>query len=78
MSEEHGLTTATILDMALSTELSNKASTELNLEFYTHKIASGKELDMAELNDKEFWEKNLVKIQEKIEFLNGKIAANGV
>ena len=71
-------TTANALEMAIANELNSKASTELNLEFYNHKIASGKELDMAERSDKEFWEKNLVKIEEKIEFLNEKIAANGV
>ena len=59
--------------MALVNELSSKASTELNLEFYQMKLDAGKELDTNEIADKGFWERNLVKINEKIEFLNAKL-----
>jgi hypothetical protein len=63
------------LEMALVNELGNKASSSLNLDFYKFKIESGKQLDTNEIADKEFWERNLVKIEEKIEFLNAKLAA---
>ena len=64
------------MEMALINELSNQASSTLNLDFYKFKIESGKELDSNEIADKEFWERNLVKIQEKIEFLNAKLASS--
>lgn len=67
---------ATALEMAIVTERNNQASTQLNLDFYKFKIDSGKELDSNEIADKEFWERNLVKIEEKIEFLNAKLAAS--
>lgn len=66
------------LEMALVTELNNKASTELNIEFYQVKLGAGKELDTNEIADKEFWERNLVKINEKIEFLEFKLAQEPV
>ena len=66
------------LEMALITELGNKASTELNIEFYQVKLIAGKELDTNEIADKEFWERNLVKINEKIEFLQAKLAQEPV
>lgn len=66
------------LEMALVNELGNKASTELNLEFYQVKLDSGKELDTNEIADKGFWERNLVKINEKIEFLQAKLAQEPV
>jgi hypothetical protein len=65
----------TAIEMALVTELNNQSSTQLNLDFYAHKINSGKQLDSNEVADKEFWERNLVKIEEKIEFLNSKLIA---
>lgn len=64
------------LQMALVTELSNRATADINVGFYAHKIASGQSLDMAENADKDFWERNLIKINEKIAFLESQLVAN--
>lgn len=68
----------TALEMALISELSSQASTQLNIDFYQAKLQSGKSLDTNEIADKAFWERNLEKIEEKIEFLRAKLEAEGI
>lgn len=62
------------LQMALVTELSNRATADINVGFYAHKVASGQSLDTAETADRDFWERNLVKINEKIAFVEAQLA----
>ena len=62
------------LQMALVTEFSNRATAEINIGFYTYKLANGQELDMAEAADKDFWERNLIKINQKIAFVEAQLA----
>lgn len=62
------------LEMALVSEYGNKATSKITVDFYANKVAKGQELDMAEKADKEFWERNLVKVEEKIEFIKGQLA----
>jgi hypothetical protein len=74
MSESlHDHSTGTALEMAIVSESNNKATAQLNVDFYAFKMASGKELDTNEVADKTFWERNLVKIEEKLAFLQSKL-----
>ena len=62
------------LNMLLVTEKSNAATASVHLDFYTAKEASGIELDFQEKSDKEFWEANLIKINERKAFVEEQLA----
>lgn len=62
------------LNMLLVTEKSNMATSNVHLDFYASKEAKGIELDFQEKSDKDFWEANLIKIQERMDFINEQIA----
>lgn len=62
------------LNMLLVTEKSNLATSTVHLDFYAAKEAKGIELDFQERSDKEFWEGNLIKIQERMDFINEQLA----
>jgi hypothetical protein len=63
------------LQMALVSERNNLANANINTGFYAHKISEGKELDMAEVADKEYWEVNTIKINEKIAFIEMQLSS---
>lgn len=62
------------LTMLLVTEKSNEATASVHLDFYASKEATGIELDFQERSDKEFWEANLTKINERKAFVEEQIA----
>jgi len=62
------------LNMLLTTEKSNTANANIHLDFYAQKEAKGIELDYQERTDKEFWEANLIKINERMVFLEEQLA----
>jgi hypothetical protein len=62
------------LTMLLVTEKSNAATTGVHLDFYASKEARGIELDFQERSDKEFWENNLIRINERTAFIEEQIA----
>jgi DNA polymerase III delta subunit len=63
------------LEMALVSEYANRATSNVHVNFYANKVSKGEELDTAEKADKDFWERNLVKIEERIEFIKGELSS---
>lgn len=61
------------LTMLLTTEKSNVAMANIHLDFYASKEAKGIELDFQERTDKEFWENNLIKINERMAFIEAEL-----
>lgn len=66
------------LQMALVSERGNLANANIHVGFYAYKVANGGELDLAEIADKDYWDNNLNKINERIAFIESQLAALSV